>query len=784
MNITKQQKAIIIIWSAFLIPTITLTILFSLITNGKLGFMPSFEQLENPKSNLATQIISSDTVILGTYFKENRLKADYSELSPYLIKALIATEDSRYFDHSGIDFRSLGRVVVKSIISGDESSGGGSTITQQLAKLLFPRERFSSVFEIINRKFREWVIAVNLEKAYTKEEIIAMYLNEYDYLNLAVGIKTATKVYFNTTPQDLKIEEAAMLIGMLKNSSLFNPIRFPDTTLHRRNVVLSQMVKYKKITQEEYDSLKTLPLGVNFQKVDHKLGIAPYLREYLRISLGANPPVKEKFYNYESYQEDSARWADDPLYGWCYKNKKPDGSEYNIYRDGLKIYTTVNATMQKYAEDAVAKHMKEVLQPTFFKEQKYNKYAPYTFKDITRSQYKSTLSRNMRQTERYRVLRQKKIHKDTIKAIFNRPVPMKIFSWKGVVDTVMSPMDSIIYMKHFLHAGLLSMEPQSGYVRAFVGGIDYNFFQYDHVIMQRRQVGSTFKPFLYTLAMQEGLSPCHKLANVPTTFYMADTSWTPKNADDNKLGEMVTLEWGLAQSNNYISAKLMQMFRPEPVINIAREMGVKSDIPAVPSICLGVADLTLYEMVGAYSTFANSGVYTEPIFVTKIEDKYGNILATFTPKRNDAISEETAYLMINLLENVVNRGTSVRLRFTYQMHNQIAGKTGTTNDHTDGWFMGLVPNLVTGVWVGGDEQGIHFKSIRDGQGANMALPIWANYMQSVYQDSARLGYLPSEEFEKPESVPYWKIDCREYETRQIQLDEKSTLKETEQELDF
>ncbi len=761
---TIKTKYIIIAWASFSSFIFLLFLYFLLIAKGFLGFMPTFEELENPDRNLATEIYASDSVIIGTYFKENRAKSDFSDLSPYLVDALISTEDARFFKHSGIDMRGLARVAIKTVLGGDDNAGGGSTISQQLAKMLFPRERFDNPFSIINRKFREWVIAVKIEKSYTKEEIIAMYFNQFDFLNLAVGVKSAAKVYFNTTPRELKIEEAAMLVGMAKNPALFNPIRRYDTTMHRRNVVLNQMLRYNNITKAQFDSLKVLPIVLNYQKVDHKMGSAPYFREFLRMMLTAKKPIKQNYRNMESYKDDSTRWAEDPWYGWCNKNLKPDSTTYDIYRDGLKIYTSVNSRMQTYAENAVRKHLSETLQPAFFSQQKRRSKAPYA-DELSKEQIQAILSQAMRSSERYKAMKDDGISKDSIIKAFKTPITTQLFAYKGIFDTLISPWDSIRYMKHFLHAGMLAMEPESGYVKAFVGGIDYMFFQYDPVILQRRQVGSTFKPFLYTLAMQEGLSPCHQVPNVPTTFYLADTTWTPQNADDNRLGEMVSLEWGLAQSNNNVSAKLMQMFKPEPVVNVAHEMGIKSYIPAVPSICLGVAELTLYEMVGAYGTFINKGVYTQPIFISRIEDKFGNVVATFVPRRNEAISEETAYLMVNLLENVVNRGTSVRLRFTYGFDNQIAGKTGTTNDHSDGWFMGLTPELVTGVWVGGDERGIRFSSIRDGQGANAALPIWAYFMKDVYKDSVALGYHKYAKFERPESVPFWKIDCREYETR-------------------
>lgn len=760
MEVFKNHNKLYIriLWALFALPLISAIIIFYMVVNGKLGFMPDFAMLENPKSNLATEILSDDEVLLGTYFKENRAKANYAELSPYLINALICTEDARFLQHSGVDFKGLSRVVFKTVLGGDQSSGGGSTLSQQLAKMLFPRERFDNVFSIISRKLREWVIAIKLEKSYTKEEIIAMYLNQFDFLNLAVGIKSASHVYFQCEPKELRLEEAAMLIGMAKNPSLFNPIRRPDTTLHRRNVVLNQMVKYGSLSEEEYDSLKTLPLNLRFTKVDHKLGVAPYLREYIRIVINAKEPVKEQFKNYESYQEDSTRWMNDPLYGWCNKHKKADGSTYDLYRDGLKIYTTIDSRMQQYAEEAVRIHLKDDLQKKFFNEQKGRKKAPFS-SDISNEEYREIVNSAIITSDRYKELRAAGMSKDSIFEIFKTKTKTSIYTFDGFVDTIISPLDSILYTKHLLRAGFLSIEPKSGYIRAWVGGIDYRIFQYDHVKRQKRQVGSTFKPFLYTLAMQDGLSPCHKVANVPTTFYMADTSWTPDNAGDSHAGEMVTLSWGLANSNNNVSARLMKQFRPRAVINIAREMGITSYIPEVPAICLGVADISLYEMVGAYCTFANKGIYTQPLFVSRIEDRHGNIISSFTPTRNEAISKESAYLMIKLMEDVVRKGTSMRIRYKYGMLNEIAGKTGTTNDHSDGWFIGLTPKLVSGAWVGGEERSIRFENIQDGQGANMALPIWALYMQQVYADSVELNYNMSDRFEKPEGIPFSRINC-------------------------
>jgi len=756
----NYKKYIKIIWILFIIPFFIGIILFYCISKGYLGYMPTFEELENPKSNLASEIYSSDQVLMGTYYIENRSNINFSELSPNLINALVATEDIRFYKHSGVDIKAIGRAV-SGIFSG-KSKGGGSTITQQLAKMLFPREDFSNKFQIMLRKLREWVMAVKLEKRYTKEEIITMYFNKFDFLNLAVGIKTASKVYFNTTPQLLNIEQAAMLVGMAKNPSLFNPLRRHDLTLQRRNVVISQMEKYEYITEQMKDSLMKLPLKLNYQQVDHKLGLATYFREYLRMALIAKEPIRENYIDKEEYRQDSLEWKNNPLYGWCNKNTKPNGSPYNIYKDGLKIYTTINSKMQQYAEDAVTKHLSTDLQKEFFKEQKGRKNAPFSW-NVTKEQIKEILTQSMKKSVRYQELKRNGKSEEEILSIFNKKIDMRVFTWKGEKDTIMSPLDSIRYYKYYLQSGLMSMETQTGYVRAYVGGINYKHFQYDHVKIGKRQVGSTFKPFLYTLAMQEGLSPCYEVPNIPVTFDLFDgTTWSPQNSDVTKKdGQMVTLKWGLANSVNNISAWLMKQYSPQAVVNIARKMGIRSKIDAVPALCLGTPDISVYEMVGAYNTFANKGVYIEPIFVTRIEDKNGNVLAVFKPNQVEAISEETAYLMINLLQGVVQGGTSARIIYKYNLTNEIAAKTGTTQNQSDGWYVGITPNLVTGIWVGGEDRSIHFGSILYGQGANMALPIWALYMQKVYADK-NLTYSTKDVFEKPSGLSV-ELNCNEFD---------------------
>ncbi|PIP54588.1 MAG: penicillin-binding protein [Bacteroidetes bacterium CG23_combo_of_CG06-09_8_20_14_all_32_9] len=751
---TKRFKLYIkFLWFIFIFPIISVFILFFFISEGYLGYMPSFSEMENPKNNIASEVISSDGIILGTYFKENRTNAKFENISPYLVKALIATEDVRFYSHSGVDIKALGRVVL-----GTGRKGGGSTISQQLAKMLFPREDFSNFFSKILRKLREWVMAVKLEKRYTKEEIIIMYFNKFDFLNLAVGIKSAAKVYFNSEPDSLKLEQAAMLVGMAKNPSLYNPLRRPDLTKERRNIVLSQMKKYGFITEAQFDSLKLLPLNVKFQRVDHKEGIATYFREYIRIIMDANKPEAGDYIDKQEYYEDSLDWETNPLYGWCNKNLKPNGTPYNIYKDGIKIYSTVNSAMQKYAEYAVARHLKDEIQVKFFKEQKGRSKAPYAW-NVNLQQIDEMMIQSMKRSERYRVLKLQGLSSAEIEKTFHEPAQMSVFSWKGDIDTVLTPWDSIKYYKFYLRASLMSMEPQTGFVRAYVGGINYRHFQYDMVELGRRQVGSTFKPFLYTLAMQEGYSPCYEVPNVPVTFELPDgNTWTPHNSGKTKRdGKMITLRWALANSVNFISAWLMKRYNPYAVINIARKMGVRSKIEPVPAICLGTPELKLAEMVGAFSTFADHGIYTQPIFVTRITDKNGNVLATFKPARTEAISEETSYLMIELLRGVVSFGTSWRVKGVYKAEGDIAAKTGTTQNQSDGWYVGLVPRLVTGVWVGGEDRGIHFNSIVNGQGASMALPIWAYYMEKIYANKS-LGYSVKEMFEKPKNIKI-NIDC-------------------------
>ena len=752
----KEKKYVVWLWVLYFLPIVTVVILFVLILSGRMGKMPTFEELENPKRNLASEVYSDDGKILGKYYIQNRVWTDYDNISPYVINALVATEDVRFYQHSGIDIRGLGRVFIKTFLLGQHQSGGGSTITQQLAKNLFPRDTAKTRFaparmaRLIVTKFKEWITAVKLERSYTKEEIIDMYLNVFDFLYQAVGIHSAADIYFQTTPDSLTLEQAAMLVGMVKNPAYYNPVRRPEITLKRRNVVLSQMVKYGYLDKATYDSVKQLPLEVNLKVESHNLGPAPYLREYIRTTMMKSYPKREYFITDEQYKEALYQWNNDPLYGWCNKNKKPDGTNYNIYSDGLKIFTTINFVFQKYAEEAVKEHLGGELQEAFFKNVKHYRHPPFS-DDLTSGQIRDIMERAMRRTDRYRSLKKRGAPMDTIVKIFNTPVPMKVFSWKGVIDTVMSPMDSLRYYKYYIRSGLMSFDPHTGYVKAYVGGPDFRFFKFDAVTAQKRQVGSTIKPFLYTLAMQNGYTPCYKVPDVPQTFKDNDSVWIPKSSGRKEFwGKMVTLKWGLANSENYISAWLMKQFNPQSVIDIMRKMGIRSPIDPVNSIFLGTSDLSLYELTGAYGTFANKGVFVRPIFVTRIEDKNGNVISTFRPYFNEAISEKDAYLMISLLEGVVRRGTAIRLRYKYQLMNQIGGKTGTTQNHSDGWFVGVTPDLVTGVWTGWEDRSVHFSTLHLGQGANMALPIFALYMKKIYEDP-EYGIMQTEVFDPPQN---------------------------------
>lgn len=746
-----------LLWIIFIVPFVIIIILFSLISLGKLGYMPTFQELENPKMNVASQVITQDSVVMHKLFlpRNNRINVEYNDLSPYVVNALLATEDIRFYKHSGIDARGLARAV---FYLGKR--GGASTITQQLAKQLFHTPA-SNFIERLWQKLNEWVIAVKLEKKYTKEEIMAMYLNIFDFNHLAIGIQSASQIYFNTTPDSLLLQEAATLVGMLQNPVLFDPTRdkFYDTTVFRRNMVMHQMVKYNYLEKQIFDSISALPIELHYNKVDHNEGVGVYFREYVKKILMANKPIKQRYYSYDQFVEDSISWLKNPVYGWCNKNLKPNGEPYNIYSDGLKIYTTVNYKMQKYAEEAIEKYIGGYLQDEFFKEKKGQRYAPFPRK-IDAKVYNDYMWRYMRTSIRGRRLREQGYKKKEIIENFKKPVPMTLFSWAGDKDTVLSPYDSIRYFKHILRCGFISIEPTSGEVRTYVGGPNYRYFKYDNATQGKRQAGSTFKPFLYILAMQQGLTPCYKVRVVEQTFIMGDTIYTPRTtARDEDIGTLKTLKWGLAHSENYISAWLVKNFKPQPIANIAHKMGVTSYIDPVPSMIYGPSVMSVMEMVSAYTTLANKGIHTMPIVITRIEDKFGNLLADFKSTGSEAISEETAYLMLNLMEGVTNNGSARRLRHTYNFDAKIASKTGTTNNNADSWFIGITPNLVSGCWVGGDNMYFRFENNFLGQGALSALPVWGEFMTRVYADSS-LNITQKDEFEPPANFIV-NLDCDE-----------------------
>ena len=725
------------IWKLFFGGLVFLFIIFLLASMGVFGKLPTFEELENPENNLATEVISIDGETLGKYYRENRTPVKYSELPQNLIQALIATEDERYYDHSGIDFQGTARAALKF-----GKDGGASTITQQLAKMLFTKTASKNIFERLIQKAKEWVIAIRLEKQYTKNEIITMYFNKYDFGHAAVGIRSASRIYFGKEPNELDMEQSAMLVGMLKNSSLYNPMRRAEMVKQRRNVVLKQMVRNEFITETVKDSLQKLPLELDINLEGHSDGTATYFREYVR----------------------------DFMKKWIAKNPKVNGESYNIYRDGLKIYVTLDSRLQKNAEEAVAEHLTN-LQEIFFKQQKNNKTAP--FYDLDKDQIASTMLSAMKRSDRWRKMKARDVPEEDIKASFYVETPMRLFSWKGAIDTIMTPYDSIKYNKFILQSGVLSTDPTTGHVKAWVGGIDYKYFQYDHVKQGKRQVGSTFKPFVYATAINQlGLSPCDELPNTPYTIpagkYHLDEDWTPRNSGD-EYGGLRSLKNALANSINVISANLIDKTTPQNVVKMAKNLGMETDIPAVPSVALGTVDLSLYEMVGALNTFANKGMYVKPMMILRIEDKNGTILGEFTPETKEVLSESIAYTTINLMEGVTRYGSGVRLRtsgakypdnvatgYPYQFDNPIAGKTGTTQNQSDGWFMGLVPNLSTGVWVGAEDRSVHFVDLSRGQGASMALPIWALFMKKNYADPEL--NISKEPFEAPENLTI-NLDC-------------------------
>ena len=728
--------------------------------------IPSFEELENPDSKLATQVIASDGAVLTTFHIENRSFVSYEELSPNLVNAAVATEDVRFYNHSGIDFKSLGRVVFKTLLGGDSSQGGGSTITQQLAKTLYPREDVSSkipgvsILKMVWIKLKEWITAVKLERNYTKDEIMNMYMNQVFFGSNAYGIKAAAQTFFGKNPIDLTVEESATLVGMVNKPTRYNPALNPDKSLTRRNFVISQMEKAGFLSEHDRDSIQQIPITLSYQIQDHHAGVGPYFRDMLRRTMNAKEPKRSSYNQYEDYVVDSLLWADDQLYGWLNKNKKADGTSYNLDKDGLRIYTTIDSRMQKYAEEAVAEHLGKDLQKSFWRDLRYKTNKPFS-NDIDQKTIDQLMKQARRWSDRYRIMKANGASEAEIRKSFDEPVQMRLFSWngKGYIDTVMTPNDSIKYYKSHLRAAFMAIEPETGHIKAYVGGPNYRYFKYDNVRQGKRQVGSTIKPFLYTLAMQEGMSPCDKVVNVPQTFIVnEDETWTPASTDkDEWIGQTVTLKWGLTKSSNNISAYLMKQFGPEAMVEMMRKMGVGSYLDPVNPLCVGSADITVYEMVSAYNTFPSRGVYVSPIFVTRIEDSMGNVLGEFTNKKREAISEYTAYLMANLMQGVVNSGTGVRLRSKYGLKGEIAGKTGTTNDQSDGWFIGYTPSLTAGVWVGAEDRQVHFESLSLGGGSNMARPIWGLFMQKCRKD-ASLKMDENETFMAPPGISL-NLDC-------------------------
>ena len=739
------------LWTFLTITVLGAAAAFYAIDEGWIGYMPPIEDLQNPISRYATQIYSADGKILGTwnYNRENRVMVDYTKIAPAMVQALVATEDVRFYDHSGIDFIALGRAIVKRGILGQKSAGGGSTITQQLAKQLYS-EHANSTMERLLQKPIEWVIAVKLERNYTKDEIITMYLNYFDFLHNAVGIKTASNVYFSKEPRDLTVPEAATLVGLCKNPSYFNPVRHPERSRDRRNVVLGQMLKGGYLTQEEYEKYCAEPLKLKFHVADHRDGLAVYFREFLRRYMTAKKPERALYpsWNMVKFYNDSINWETDPLYGWCNKNTKRNGDNWSIYTDGLKVYTTIDSRMQQYAEDAAYQHVVKYLQPAFNQENYRKKNAPYS-NNLTPKQVEQILNRSIRQSERYRVMHEDGASDSEIQKAFRTPTAMNIFTYHGEVDTTMTPLDSIRYYKSFLRTGFVSVCPQNGHVKAYVGGLNYEHFAYDMVMDGRRQVGSTIKPYLYSLAMENGFSPCDEAPNVQETYIVAGKPWTPRNGSKARYGEMVTLKWGLQTSNNWISAYLMSKLNPQAFVDLLHEFGIRNpEIHPSMALCLGPCDISVGEMASAYTAFVNHGIRAACMFVTKIEDIEGNVIAQFQPRMNEVISEESANKMIYMLKNVVDGGTASRLRFKYNLKGDIAGKTGTTNNNSDAWFVGFTPTLVNACWVGGDDRDIHFESMAMGQGASGALPVFALYMQQVYKDS-QLGYNEEAIFDLP-----------------------------------
>lgn len=759
----QTKTAVRILWAVLLGPPALLILLLALTAMGLFGTLPTFEELENPKSNIATEIYTEDGVMIGSFYVQNRSFVSYEELSPYLVSALVSTEDSRYYSHSGIDFISLARVGIKTVAMGNRSQGGGSTISQQLAKNLFPRPDKESnklvwITQTVISKLKEWITAIKLEHNYTKEEIIAMYLNTVEYGSNAYGIKSAAATFFNKAPADLNAQESAVLVGVVNAPTRYSPVRNYDNAMRRRNTVIARMKDSGYITREVRDSLAALPIELDYNPISHNQGHGTYFREMLRSVMNMKKPTRNQFSNDWDYQQELDRWETNPLWGWCHKNTKSDGTPYNIYRDGLKIYTTINSSMQEYAEKALIKQLAETVQPAM--ESQYKRYKTM-FYNTSKEDIERSVRNAMKYTDRYRDLVDNGASKEEIEKNFNTPVEMKVFSYKGEIDTVMTPRDSILYHKRILRASFMAMDPHSGYVKAYVGGQDFRYFKYDMVRQGKRQVGSTIKPFVYTFAIDHlGLTPCTPVPNLPVTIEtQSGDAWQPKEASRVEYdGQPRPLKWGLANSRNNYSAWIMkQAKQPAAVADFIHKMGIASYIDPVYALCLGTPDVSLFEMVGAYGTFVNRGVHNEPIFVTRIEDRYGNVISTFTTTNNDAISEQTAYTMVGMLRNVIDAGTANRMRWHYGFKGELGGKTGTSQNNSDAWFIGIAPKLVAGAWVGGEDRGVHLLS--GGEGGRMALPIYADFMKMVYADP-KLGIFESDTFPVPNGAVTYNCDIK------------------------
>ena len=752
---TDKTRKTIIRWFWILLAAPFVIVGLLLLGVGLFAKLPSFEELEHPDNKLATQVLAEDGEVLTTFHIENRTYVSYDELCPSLVHAAVATEDVRFYKHSGVDMKGLARVAIKTLLLRDSSQGGGSTITQQLAKTLYPRQENPGKLKLVMTKLKEWITAVRLERDYTKEEIVAMYLNSIFFGSGAYGIKSASQTFFAKEPAALNTEESAMLVGMVNKPTRYNPVINPENALSRRNFVLGRMAKAGYISKHERDSLQELPILLDYHVLDHNSGHAPYFRDMLRRDMNARKPHRADYQYPEDFSADSLRWANDEIYGWLNKNKKPDGTPYNLDRDGLRIYTTIDYDMQVFAEEAVAEHLGGYLQGAFEKELKYKRNKPFA-NDIDQKTVDRLMAQARKWSDRYRNQKKEGVPEETILAQFDKPQKMRVFAWnsKGYIDTTMTPNDSIRYYKSFLRCGFVAMEPGSGKVKAFVGGPNYRYFKFDNVSQAKRQVGSTIKPFLYTLAMQEGLSPCDRVVCTPQTFINWDGSeWTPRSTDKKEMiGQTVTLKWGLANSSNNISAFLMKQFGPQAMAQMMHRMGIHSHVDEVYALCVGPADIALYEMVAAYNTFPSRGIYSSPLYVTRIEDNQGNVITEFTNTKREAISASCAYLMANLMQGVVNGGTGSRLRYAYNLKGEIAGKTGTTNDCSDGWFIGYTPKITAGAWIGGEDRQIHFNSL---DGSRMALPIWGIWMKKCIAAGI---FDEKDTFQAPSSIDFT-LDC-------------------------